>query len=253
MRELPILFSGPMVTAILEGRKTQTRRVIRKVGDEWRLAQPEFQVPGMAVYFTVDGRKRLAVPCSFGSPGDRLWIRETYARLADVRTADPGSTALTQNAFYRADYPTGLHHDDGSEVKWRPCIHMPRVFSRIVLEVKAVRAERLQSITADEILSEGIRTPVTTRNCPQGKGVPLIRASGKYAPVKYLEIGVATADQIARAEFASAWDALNHKRGFGWETNPWVFVVTFERRNVLGADKQVLATSREKEGLNACQ
>ena len=128
MKERPILFSGPMVKAILDGRKTQTRRVVRP--KEW--ANPA-------------GRPLLN-RCPYGAPGDKLWVRESW------RPRQPGAV------YYRAD-SYDYQHDElragGAVPQWRPSIHMPRWASRITLEVMAVRVERLQEISPDEATAEG--------------------------------------------------------------------------------------------------
>lgn len=148
-REKPILFSGPMVRALLDGRKTQTRRIVRGipadavnvrlVGDDLKFgdyAGPEAQ-PGRY------GR----IPCPYGDPGDRLWVRETWAR--DVEGCDQGLS-------YRADHIDPLGDGPANPMRWRPSIYMPRWASRITLGVTDVRAQRLQAISECDILAEGV-------------------------------------------------------------------------------------------------
>jgi hypothetical protein len=130
MKERPILFSGPMVRAILEGRKTITRRVL-KLQD----------YDGGNCYETRDGILRdILSLCPYGIPGDRLWVRETWA--------DPCGKRIP---VYRADEATAYQN-----VKWRPSIFMPRWASRITLEITRVRVERLQDITEKDAISEGV-------------------------------------------------------------------------------------------------
>ena len=119
IRERPIIFSGPMVKAILEGRKTQTRRVLKKRGQ----------------YTT-----RKEARCPYGQPGDRLWVRETFM-------AHSGSWRyLASSGFF----------DSWFGQKWTPSIHMPRGASRILLEITGVRVERLQEITEEDAKAEGV-------------------------------------------------------------------------------------------------
>jgi hypothetical protein len=187
MKERPILFSGPMVLAILEGRKTMTRRVIRDfpvAGYRWSgfiiessrddigkaTIVPERNMPYMA-------QGQIKVRCPYGEPGDRLWVRETWA-------PDAG------DILFKAD----LGADDAKAIKWRPSIFIPRSASRLFLEVAAVRVERVQDITEEEAKAEGVRDTMSNR---------------------YL--------------FSVLWDSINAKRGYGWDANPWVWVVEFKR------------------------
>lgn len=202
MRERPILFSGPMVRAILDGRKTQTRRVVKpqpvKEGNLWQLYGAGWSGSNCPV---MPGHS-LASRGPFGGPGDRLWVRETWAPMC--RTADPhcwcaDDPARQRNHFveYRADtndpYPGEWPAEDArgyvDAPKWRPSIHMPRWASRLTLEVTGVRVERLRDINGDDIAREGIET-----------GLPAFR---------------------------TLWNSLNKARGYGWDANPWVWVIDF--------------------------
>ena len=195
MKERPILFSGPMVRAILEGRKTQTRRVVKpqpptafvtvRVEDgtqfSWCLRnQSAFDLPESAADW-------LTLRCPYGVPGDRLWVRETWGSCTTNGTVCSG---------YRADVALRPEIEAGVD-RWRPSIHMPRWASRLLLEVKAVRVERLQEISEDDAFAEGI-----------SGGDWLGNPVGTYREL---------------------WDSINAKRGHSWESNPWVWVVEFER------------------------
>ena len=137
--ERPILFSGPMVKAILDGRKTMTRRVVKgKTALEW--LEPGVFSPS----FVGNPENGL---CPYGKPGDLLWVRETFAAPFQHLDCEEGKTV-----FYRAD---GAQQDDG---QWSPSIFMPRWASRITLEVAGVRVERLQEITDADALAEGVNT-----------------------------------------------------------------------------------------------
>jgi hypothetical protein len=182
MRELPILFSGAMVRALLDGSKTQTRRVVK--GFALDLLQPDNFTPEF-----------VALPENGNSPygfvGDHLYVRETWAQPAAL---DPGPTV------YRSDYPAcvpaGFENiPPADEVTWKPSIHMPRSLSRITLEVTGVRVERLQDIGEADAWAEG---------CPEDA-------------------------TWALDWYRSLWDNLNAARGYGWDVNPWVWVVEFAR------------------------
>lgn len=131
MRERPILFSGPMVRALLDGRKTQTRRVVKP--------QPVDPFDGAQLRTAVSAYA-LAGPCPYGEPGDRLWVRETWAKAGEQG----------DRVEYRADTA------DPKAGKWRPSIFMPSWASRITLEVESVRVERLQDISEADARAEGV-------------------------------------------------------------------------------------------------
>lgn len=142
MKERPILFSSPMVRAILECRKTQTRRVVKP--------QP-VSVNSCGVPFFPDGGGPVDYRlCPYGTVGSRLWVRETWA-----------PTSVKDNCVYLADFRDRRGDYWGSvasapeDVRWRPSIHMPRFASRITLEITGVRVERLQEISEDDARSEG--------------------------------------------------------------------------------------------------
>ena len=145
MKERPILFSAPMVRALLDGSKTQTRRVA-KLTANGHVKEPG----GNRRWHTADFDARLA--CPYGQPGDHLWVRETWAR-------DSEDGAL----FHRADVGSGGSADDwernrldgAPNYQWRPSIHMPRAVSRITLEITGVRVERLQNISRGDSMAEG--------------------------------------------------------------------------------------------------
>ncbi len=136
-KERPILFSGPMVRAILEGRKTQTRRVAKT-------SPSSSSSTGHFVHLShgrsIETDERALPFCPYGQPGDRLWVRETWAKAGEVG----------DDIEYRADNPDPLG------AKWRPSIHMPRWASRITLEITGVRVERLTSISSEDARAEGI-------------------------------------------------------------------------------------------------
>lgn len=163
MKERPILFSAPMVRAILDGTKTQTRRVIRN--------------PDRFSNIRECGRC-----CPYGTKGEHLWVRETWA---DTMGEPP-------SAVYRAD---GERHPS-SHMKWRPAIHMPRWASRITLRIIDARVECLGEISNADAEAEGVKCD--------------------YSSLSF------------RDHFGELWDRINGKRA-PWRSNPWVWVVQFER------------------------
>ncbi len=211
MKERPILFSGPMVRAILAGQKTVTRRIVTERSCGKAIRPPSSNVVGKVgdgvwewrpAHDTTLGRLRLA--CPHGVPGDRLWVRETWAQPF------PGSAVVPQ-PFYRADGPTEGYDTDGP---WRPSIFMPRALSRITLEILSVRAERLQDITEEDAKAEGVR--------------PFFETFSSFGRDQRITSGEHAADAEHRAGFAVLWDEINGDRAL-WITNPWVWRVEFKR------------------------
>lgn len=186
MKEYSILMNGPMVRAILDGSKTQTRRILSPQPEYvWGWGVPNSDPEHFCAHVRYPGRHQPDpwVRCPYGVPpnrgklGSRLWVRETW------REGPSG-------ALYRAT------DDDGTPaVRWKPSIHMPRRYSRITLEIVSIRVERVKQISDADILSEGF---------PED-------------PPSYAE------------GFAGVWDRINGKRGFGWDVNPFVWVIEFKR------------------------
>lgn len=237
MRERPILFGGEMVRAILAGRKTQTRRLLKP--------QPVFsgvKTLERARWCQVfDGRRDSWEPCApvsggtlvavtsngpwawpYGRPGDRLFVREAWApadRLLFGSEQDP-----PQSIIYRADKSGIIFGADlrprkadvsalnWSSVRWRPSIHMPRWASRITLEIARVRVERLQDISEEDAREEGV--------------TPWVYGHGPVSAAELsCEPGMRT-ERMYRDGFEVLWDRIN---GSGsWRANPFVWVVEFE-------------------------
>ena len=188
-----IIFSTSMVQAILDGRKTQTRRVIKieDAPENWELS-----VTGKYIFRTEPGDVKLPRYAA----GDILWVRETWGK-------DENGEYV-----YRTNY--GTTEDDSfppSMFKWRPPIFMPREAARIFLKVTNVRVERLQDITEEDARSEGVKDPY------------------EYQSPEYYEQPSLRGFEINKSAFAGCWDSIYSKRGYGWDTNPWVWVIEFEK------------------------
>jgi hypothetical protein len=212
MKERGIIFSGEMVRAILDGRKTQTRRVINRINNFGEIS--DFQRTDTPGYDWIFRNKcmlwndvktsTLIKMCPHGKSGDRLWLRETFKHYGNSKT---GHNPVVANVIYKAD---GLRLDCGQwhtfndapqqtwwntgKSPWTPSIHMPRWASRITLEITDVRVERVQDITDEDALAEGVD--------PDG-----------YIP---------------RVQFHKLWNSINEKRGYGWDVNSWVWVIEFK-------------------------
>ncbi|TPL40636.1 hypothetical protein [Mesorhizobium sp. B2-4-6] len=196
MTDRPILFSAPMVRALLGGRKTQTRRVLEAYTPGMhldRVGPTGWQFTGQG------GLPRIPMRLKYAA-GDRLWVREAFK---PVHSADP---AL--GARYRADV-------DRDQTIWKPGIHMPRWASRLTLPVTDVRVQRLQEINDDDAIAEG----VDQNGATAGHDIDIDGGWWPGGP---------------KRQYQRLWNHLNEARGFGWEMNPWVVAVTFtvERRNI---------------------
>lgn len=237
-KERPILFSGEMVRAILDGRKTVTRRVVKpqppNIAQSFLTAADN---SGDVKFFkgVVAHHVGLAltgwIKCPYGRPGDILYVKETWkpgawredGRVAIDYRASPEATntpwleipegsgkqfdelwlGWTDELLAAGSLPDdeGFHHWEPGEspLKWRPSIFMPRWASRLTLRVTAVKVERVQDITEEDAKAEGVE------NIPIG-----------------------TATWSNRQSFSILWDSINVKRGYSWESNPFVWCVSFE-------------------------
>ena len=206
MKVRPILFNGEMVRAILDGRKTQTRRVIKKqefmsnggvygvFADDSRVSFhgrdiSSFEAIGLWKD-ELEKHDRVA-RCPYGAAGDHLWVRETWQRCFECGGINYRATANENGRV--------CQHCDNFLGKWKPSIHMFRDDSRILLEVTAVRVERVQSITDADARAEGVGAWHDTTN-----------------------------GTVYKPEFAMLWDSINAKRGYSWGSNPFVWVVEFK-------------------------
>ena len=209
MTERPLIFTGESVRAILAGTKTQTRRLVRlpgwmvRKGGDLERAWPDKLwgvTPGLHVPCSEDDtQQRLYPPCDVG---DRIWVRETWARIYDVY---PFGESDPSHIEYRADGDEGRFpgdwpsetRDDAERPRWKSPWFLRRADSRIDLEITDVRVQRLHSISPTDIEAEGVLA-----NCDGTRG--------------------------ARAYFVEAWDKINDKRA-SWSSNPWVWALTFRQ------------------------
>lgn len=221
MKERPILFSGPMVQSILDGKKTQTRRMIRKAfnhDDGWaRSVYPDGH-GGFTSWWGVplplqDCHKLYPNGGGFKPPweiGDRLWVRETWS--VDDRSALERMNP--DDVWYRAS-------EDNPEMfpRWRPSIHMPRWASRITLEVTGIRVERLQMISREDAIAEG----TDWRTCPTYQSIESFTEQMIARKLGMACFPVMTIDYIGG--YKRLWESIN---GSGsWDANPWVWVIEF--------------------------
>jgi hypothetical protein len=207
-KERPIPLNGAMVRAILDGSKTQTRRLISPQ-PVWGLnkgcLKPCWNWKQYG-FLTDNGGHNVCMPpyCPYGQPGDRLWVRETWKHIF------PECGGPIE---YRAD------HGEDSAISggWKPSIHMPRSASRIDLGIVSVRVERLQAISEDDAYAEGYKPNAFYREL-----------DANVAASRLARLTEDAANSAAKVWFRDLWDSINAARGFGWNTNPWVWAVSFE-------------------------
>lgn len=226
VKERPILFSGPMVRAILEGRKTQTRRIVKPqphYNGTYDVVCENHYLPPDTLLVPGGGVLGYDVRCPYGERGDLLWVRETWAHIWPTEDQCAPGCSERSHIEYRADsgnrYPGEWPDDMGDDYecpRWRPSIHMPRWASRITLHVTSVRVAPLKSITEEEAIAEGCSG---TDPEPKSEGGTIFHWEGVSSKPSPL------------AHFAHLWDQINRARA-PWASNPWVWVVGFERVEV---------------------
>ncbi|MGH3427721.1 MAG: hypothetical protein ACRDQZ_09175 [Mycobacteriales bacterium] len=224
MNERPIIMQPESVKAILEGRKTQTRRVIKPQPPSEAKSCGVLRAPGTkyhghwwwldAISFDdatpLDGEFR----CPYGMWGDRLWVREAWLPVVDGAdhgtpgwlewTPDP-ERPVPDDGYNEPEAILYKATDDHHPPRWRNAMFMPRWASRITLELVDVRVERVQEINNDDAKAEGV--------VPDCRGDHLTHEVACHIET-----------------YEDLWDSINEKRGFGWQKNPWVWVLEFERK-----------------------
>ncbi|MFW4109104.1 hypothetical protein [Klebsiella pneumoniae] len=237
MKERGMIFNGEMVRAILDGRKTQTRRIVKGTDGAVKFCK-EWDINGEEIFVVLGEKDHTgmnpvlgAISCPFGAVGDRIWVRETWGVVSheldeDGRiqpwTPDRPATVIHEmpfgngyysgHAIYAADGDFTWGDDDGYEDGrscWIPSIHMPRAASRILLEITDVRVERLNAISEEDARAEGI-IDGGCLNC------------GEPEPC-----GCANPEPDATDAFAYLWQSIYGQES--WNANPWVWVISFER------------------------
>ncbi|PBP44229.1 hypothetical protein [Pseudomonas syringae] len=236
-KERPILFSAPMVRAILDGRKTVTRRAVKANkahadgfmmldhGSGW------WPYNAFGDFSSDHEGMEYPIACPYGKPGDRLWVRETWSDVnlqgapgiayradGDVRDLMEDASFLDEDGAFNYDDPRSEPYQfacwsedllGGKEGRWRPSIHIPRWASRILLEITAVRVERLQDISEDQARAEGVRLYTDHAEL------------GEWWHVD----GIETYSADPRKSFELLWTCV----GGDWNANPWVWAVEFKR------------------------
>lgn len=228
MSARPILFSAPMIRALLDGRKSETRRALKTQpldilpmpkapGREWViLEQREPESRGKVIR------------CRFGVPGDYLWVRETHAIVGNV---DPGWVLYRASGYESECRRYGF---DGpppeSEITWKPSIHMPRWASRLTLRITEIRVQRLQEISEEDAIAEGVTMPESEREerdfslCSQCGGTLLVNRVNPSSGGMMFDSDCRDCE-TARDRYRHLWNYINGPDG--WTTNPWCWALTF--------------------------
>lgn len=221
-KEHPILFSAPMVRALLAGTKTQTRREAIKCSTPGRVVLCDFDAVECLIELenTFNGQRSWK-SCPYGKPGDRLWVREAFQGplIDDDAIENPDEINTPKYCFYAADggsAPEFMTADDELRCCWRPSIHMPRWASRIILEITGVRVERLQDISEADAIAEG---------CTQNHNGYFWGGPHKVSGQKQMATAVKA--------YADLWESINGPGS--WDANPWVWCVSFQVLKVLKA------------------
>ncbi|WP_400258240.1 hypothetical protein [Serratia nevei] len=220
MKERPVIFNGEMVLAILDGRKTQTRRVI-KLSHERGMVNPVIR--GRNGEISSISCRLAPTLCPFGQVGDRLWVRETFAILGNedgcpidwdgnlIKGDEKHAARIYKASCWQEPGNYGLwsipDRDTQYEGAWRPSIHMPRWASRISLEITAVRVERLNDISEEDAKAEGVKAGV----CPGHEHM------------------------MHQVAFSELWQSIYGAES--WRANPWVWVIEFKHVEVRDASK----------------
>ncbi|EMR3149118.1 TPA: hypothetical protein L7182_002641 [Klebsiella pneumoniae] len=202
--ERGMIFNGEMVRALLDGRKTQTRRIVKGTDGAVKFCK-EWNINGEEVFVVLGEKDHTGmnpvlgvISCPFGAVGDRIWVREAFrvhSRATDVATLVYKASERNSWTEQTRRVPVAVCNKPATPEKWTPSLHMPRWASRILLEITGVRVERLRSMSQDDARAEGV-----------------IAASGP------MEAGLA---------FRELWDSIYGEES--WKANPWVWVIEFKR------------------------
>lgn len=234
----PISFTGPMVSAILDGRKTQTRRVLKPQPEPWR----DYHLEGgcqssdwslSTGFYTEDGEHHqfgLWMHCAFHesrfrplpcAPGDLLWVKEAWAKVGDGPDDIHACPDLRCHAYYR------VGSTNAEQQRWRSSRYMPRWASRITLRVTDVRVQQVQDISDEDARAEGCVESYEIVDVVQRPYGPQEIHDDRWR-VPGVHDDYETSFDDAGLCYADIWDSINAKHGHGWEANPWVAAYTFE-------------------------
>ena len=235
MTERGMIFNGEMVLAILDGRKTQTRREVKLNLDiaslattyDWatslaanhyqglteeQIQQKAESLRGVIHPVILGNGQMVSIICPHGKPGDRIWVRETFCPVDDTQYGGEKWVDYRATPKFESSHPAGWDSapNDAEALKWRPSIHMPRWASRILLEITDVRVERLNAISEEDATAEGV--PPAGSLLPDYPGT-FLTPKGDYA--------------TAKVAFQRLWESIYGEES--WKANGWVWVISFKR------------------------
>ncbi|MEL2301122.1 hypothetical protein AAER91_18290 [Klebsiella pneumoniae] len=235
MKERGMIFNGEMTRAILDGRKTQTRREVKLNLDisclattyDWatslaanhyqalteeQIQQKAESLRGVIHPVILGNGQMVSIICPHGKPGDRIWVRETFCPVDDTQYGGEKWVDYRATPRYEATHPAGWDSapNDTEALKWRPSIHMPRWASRILLEITDVRVERLNAISEEDATAEGV--PPAGSLLPDYPGT-FLTPKGDFA--------------TAKVAFQRLWESIYGEES--WKANGWVWVISFKR------------------------
>ncbi|HBX0838314.1 TPA: hypothetical protein MJG19_14665 [Klebsiella pneumoniae] len=223
MTERGMIFNGEMVRALLDGRKTQTRRIVKGTDSAVKFCK-EWNINGEEVFVVLGEKDHTgmnpvlgAISCPFGAVGNRIWVREAFrvhSRATDVATLVYKASERNSWTEQTHRVPVAVCNKPATPEKWTPSLHMPRWASRILLEITDVRVERLNAINEHDAQAEGVA-----------------KLRGGFW--KHYQPGWTQHQLSARGSFVTLWKSIYGDES--WNSNPWVWVIKFKRIEVLTA------------------
>ena len=221
--ERGMIFNGEMVRALLDGRKTQTRRIVKGTDSAVKFCK-EWNINGEEVFVVLGEKDHTgmnpvlgAISCPFGAVGNRIWVREAFrvhSRATDVATLVYKASERNSWTEQTHRVPVAVCNKPATPEKWTPSLHMPRWASRILLEITDVRVERLNAINEHDALAEGVA-----------------KLRGGFW--KHYQPGWTQHQLSARGSFVTLWKSIYGDES--WNSNPWVWVIKFKRIEELTA------------------
>lgn len=221
--ERGMIFNGEMVRALLDGRKTQTRRIVKGTDSAVKFCK-EWNINGEEVFVVLGEKDHTgmnpvlgAISCPFGAVGNRIWVREAFrvhSRATDVATLVYKASERNSWTEQTHRVPVAVCNKPATPEKWTPSLHMPRWASRILLEITDVRVERLNAINEHDAQAEGVA-----------------KLRGGFW--KHYQPGWTQHQLSASGSFVTLWKSIYGDES--WNSNPWVWVIKFKRIEVLTA------------------
>ncbi|NAU32592.1 hypothetical protein EE082_24015 [Klebsiella pneumoniae] len=221
MKERGVIFNGEMVRAILHGRKTQTRRIVKGTDGAVKFCK-EWDINGEEIFVVLGEKDHTgmnpvlgALSCPFGAVGDRIWVREAFrvhSLATDVATLAYKASERNSWAEQTHRVPVAVCNKPATPEKWTPSLHMPRWASRILLEITDVRVERLNAISEEDAEAEGIDMEA------------LYGSQDCYDCIADHNM---TGRPTVTGAFKHLWESIYGEEG--WKSNPWVWVIEFKR------------------------